>query len=136
VFFARLARQFIPKEIAMPKYVDGFVLAVPKNKIKIYKKMAQAASKMWKKHGALEYNECLGDDMNVKFGLPFPKLVKPKKGETIVFAYIVYKSRKHRDRVNKKVMSDPGMNDMCDPKDMPFDVKRMAYGGFNVMVAA
>jgi uncharacterized protein YbaA (DUF1428 family) len=120
----------------MPQYVDGFVLAVPKSKIRTYKKMAQAAAKIWKKHGALEYRECLGQDMNVKFGLPFPKLVKPKKDETIVFAYITYKSRKHRDQVNKKVMSDPGLNDLCDPKDMPFDVNRMAYGGFEVIVAA
>jgi uncharacterized protein YbaA (DUF1428 family) len=117
-------------------YVDGFVLAVPKKKLDAYFRMAKKASKIWREHGALEYREAAGDDLNVKFGVPFTKLSKTKPGETVVFAWIVYKSRAHRDSVNAKVMKDPRMNDMCDPKDMPFDCKRMAYGGFKIMVAA
>lgn len=120
----------------MAKYVDGFVLAIDKKKIKKYKKMAQMAAKIWRAHGALEYRECIGEDMNASFGLPFPKLAKTKKNETVVFAWIVYKSRKHRDQVNKKVMADPRAHEMCDPKDMPFDTKRMAYGGFDILVEA
>ena len=96
--------------------------------------MAQAASRLWKEHGALEYRECAGDDLNVKMGVPFPKQLKVKPGETVVFAYIVYRSRAHRDRVNAKVMSDPRVEKMCDPKNMPFDCKRMLYGGFKVLV--
>ena len=118
------------------KYVDGFVLAVPKKKIEAYRRMAQKASRVWKDHGALDYKECIGDDMTVKFGVPFPKQMKAKPTETIVFAYIVYKSRAHRDKVNAKVMKDPRIHEMCDPKDMPFDAKRMVYGGFKVLVEA
>jgi uncharacterized protein YbaA (DUF1428 family) len=117
-------------------YVDGFVLPVPKKKVKAYVKIAQLAGKIWKEHGALEYFECALDDTNTKFGLPFPKLAKVKAGETVVFAWIVYKSKAHRDRVNAKVMKDPRMSDMGDPKDMPFDMKRMTYGGFKVLVEA
>lgn len=118
------------------KYVDGFVLVVPKNKIANYKKMAQAGKKMWKKYGALDYKECMIDDMKPKMvTLTFGKMTKLKKGETVWFSYIVYKSRKHRDVVNAKVMKDPSMN---DPKwegiEMPFDMKRFAYGGFKVVV--
>lgn len=121
-------------------YVDGFVLVVPRKNIANYKKMARLGAKVWKKHGALDYKECMGDDLRVKSHggmkpLAFPKLTKQKSGETIWFSYIVYKNRKHRDMVNKKVMSDPIMN---DPKwanmPMPFDMKKMAYGGFKVMV--
>ena len=115
-------------------YVDGFVLVVPKKKIAIYKKMATRAGKVWRDHGALDYRECVGDDLKVKMGLPFPKLAKTKPGETVVFSYIVYKSRAHRDAVNKKVMADPRLKDMMDPKGMPFDAKRMIYGGFKVLV--
>jgi len=116
------------------KYVDGFVLPVPKKKLAAYQRMAHQAGKIWREHGALDYKECVGDDVNVKMGLPFPKLAKTKPGETVFFSFIVYKSRAHRDQVNKKVMSDPRIKDMCDPKDMPFDVKRMAYGGFKTLV--
>ena len=116
------------------RYADGFVLTVPKKKLQAYRRMAQKAGKMWREHGALDYKECVGDDMAVKFGLPFPRLAKVKTGETVVFSWISYKSRAHRDRVNAKVMKDPRMANMCDPNDMPFDVKRMAYGGFKVLV--
>jgi uncharacterized protein YbaA (DUF1428 family) len=118
------------------KYVDGFVLPVPKKNLPAYRSLAQKASKIWKEHGALEYRECAGDDLNVKFGVPFPKQIKVKPGETVVFAYIAYKSRAHRDRVNAKVMKDPRLAKMCDPKDMPFDCKRMVYGGFKTIVSA
>ncbi len=118
----------------MPKYVDGFVLPVPKKNIAAYTRMAKQASKIWKEHGALDYKECLGDDLNIKFCLPFTKGIRSKPGETIVFAYIVYKSRAHRDKVNAAVMKDPRINEMCDPKNMPFDCKRMLYGGFKAIV--
>ncbi|HWR15787.1 MAG TPA: DUF1428 domain-containing protein [Terriglobales bacterium] len=117
----------------MAKYVDGFILPVPKKNLKAYHKMAKLGAKVWKEYGALEYFESYGDDMAVKFGVPFPKLVKPKQGEVIVFSWIVYKSRAHRDKVNAKVMKDKRMNTF-DPKKMPFDLKRMAWGGFEVMV--
>jgi uncharacterized protein YbaA (DUF1428 family) len=120
----------------MGQYVDGFVLPVPKKKLQAYRRMAQKACKIWRRHGALDYKECVGDDLKVKMGLPFPRQAKVKAGETVVFAYIVYKSRAHRDRVNAKVMKDPRIKDMGDPKNMPFDVKRMAYGGFKVIVEA
>ncbi|TAJ84124.1 DUF1428 domain-containing protein [Reyranella sp.] len=115
-------------------YVDGFVLVVPKKNLAAYKSMAKKAGKVWREHGALDYRECVGDDLKVKFGLPFPKLIKTKPNETIVFSYIVYKSRAHRDKVNAKVMADPRLQKM--PKEMPFDMKRMAYGGFKTIVAA
>ena len=117
----------------MAKYVDGFVLVVPKKKIDAYKKLAKKAGKIWREHGALEYRECIGEDLKVKFGMPFTKLVKTKPSETVVFSWIVYKSRAQRDKVNKAVMADPRIQGM-DPKAMPFDAKRMIYGGFKVMV--
>ena len=117
-------------------YVDGFVLPVPKKNIQAYRRMAQIAAKVWREHGALEYRECVGDDLQVKMGVPFPKNAKTKPGETVVFAWIVYKSRAHRDRVNAKVMKDQRLEGMMDPKDMPFDVKRMVYGGFKTLVEA
>jgi len=117
-------------------YVDGFVLVVPKKKLAIYKSMARKAGKVWREHGALEYRECVGDDLKVKMGLPFPKLVKAKPSETVVFSYIVYKSRAHRDKVNAKVMADKRLTGPGMPKEMPFDIKRMAYGGFKTLVAA
>jgi uncharacterized protein YbaA (DUF1428 family) len=115
-------------------YVDGFLLVVPKKNMPAYRRMSQKAGKIWKEHGALEYRECAGDDLKVKFGLPFPKLMKLKAGETPVFSWIVYKSKAHRDSVNAKVMKDPRMNSMGDKDSMPFDLKRMAYGGFKVLV--
>lgn len=117
-------------------YVDGFVLPVPKKNIQAYFRMAKKAGKIWREHGALEYRECVGDDLSVKMGLPFPRLANLKAGETVVFSWIVYKSRAHRDRVNAKVMKDPRLNGLCDEKSMPFDVKRMTYGGFKVVVTA
>jgi uncharacterized protein YbaA (DUF1428 family) len=115
-------------------YVDGFVLPLPKRKLQAYRRMSQKAGKVWREHGALEYRECVGDDMNVKGIKGFPRLVKPKPGETVVFSWIVYQSRGHRDRVNAKVMKDPRLAKMMDPKSMPFDAKRMVYGGFKVLV--
>ncbi len=120
----------------MPKYVDGFVLAVPKKNLAAYRRMARLGGKVWREHGALEYRECVGDDMQVKMGVPFPRLAKAKSGEIMVFAWIVYESRAHRDRVNAKVMADPRLANMMDGKGMPFDVKRMSYGGFKVLVDA
>ena len=110
------------------------MIPVPKKKLAAYFRMAKKASKIWKEYGALDYKECVGDDLDIKFCLPFPKGIKSKPGETVVFSYIVYKSRKQRDQVNAKIMKDPRMNAMCDPKDMPFDAKRMLYGGFKAVV--
>lgn len=118
------------------KYVDGFLLPVPKKNIQAYARMSKQASKVWKDHGALEYRECVGDDLKVKMGLPFTSTVKLKPGETVVFAWIVYKSRAHRDAVNAKVMKDPRLAKMMEKGPMPFDVKRMVYGGFKVIVDA
>jgi uncharacterized protein YbaA (DUF1428 family) len=98
--------------------------------------MAQKAGKIWRKYGALDYKECVGDDLSPKWGVPFPRTVKPKPGETVVFSYIVFKSRAHRDRVNAKVMKDASMEATMQDKPMPFDVKRMVYGGFRVIVDA
>jgi uncharacterized protein YbaA (DUF1428 family) len=115
-------------------YVDGFLLAVSEKNIAAYRRISQRAGKVWKEHGALEYRECVGEDLKVKMGVPFPAVMKVKRGETVVFSWIVYKSRAHRDRVNAKVMSDPRLADMMDPKNMPFDCKRMSYGGFKILV--
>ena len=115
-------------------YVDGFVLAVPKKNMAAYRSMAVKAGKVWRDHGALEYRECVGDDLKVKMGVSFPKLAKAKAGETVFFSWIVYKSRAHRDAVNAKVMKDKRLAKMMDPKKMPFDFKRMSYGGFKIMV--
>jgi alkaline phosphatase len=116
-------------------YVDGFLLVVPTKKLKAYKNLARIGKKIWCKYGALDYKECIGEDLNTKWGIPFSKIVKLKAGEKVVFSYIVYKSRTHRDRVNAKVMKDPSMNDpKYKDKPMPFDLKRMAYGGFKVLV--
>ena len=122
------------------KYVDGFVMAVPEKNMPAYRKMAEKAGKLWKKHGALEYFECAGDDLNPELppgmmGIRFPKMVGAGPGETVVFSFIIFKSRAHRDEVNAKVMEDPVMNDP-EWKDMPmpFDMKKVAYGGFKVIV--
>jgi uncharacterized protein YbaA (DUF1428 family) len=117
-------------------YVDGFVLPVPKKNLDVYRRMAQKAAKVWIEHGALEYRECVGDDLDTKMGTPFPRAAKAKPGETVVFAWIVYKSKSHRNKVNSKVMKDPRLNEMMAGKDMPFDVKRMCYGGFSMIVKA
>ena len=114
-------------------YVDGFVLPVPKKRMDDYRRMARKAGKIWREHGALEYRECVVEDVNVKYGVPFTRAVKMKPGDTVVFAWIVFKSRSHRDRVNAKVMNDPRLT-MDDASAMPVDIKRMVYGGFNVLV--
>ena len=114
-------------------YVDGFVIPIPKKNLKSYARMAKQGAKMWMKHGALDYKECVGDDLQSKWGMPFPKLLKLKPGETAIFSYIVFKSRAHRDRVNAKVMKE--MEKQGPPPEMPFDMKRMVYGGFKTLVA-
>jgi uncharacterized protein YbaA (DUF1428 family) len=119
----------------MSLYTDGFVIPVPKRKLTAYFKMARQAAKIWREYGAVDYKECVGDDLAAKFALSFPKGIRTKAGETVVFSWIVYKSKAHRDKVNAKVMSDPRIAAMCDPGDMPFDAKRMLYGGFKVMVS-
>jgi uncharacterized protein YbaA (DUF1428 family) len=116
------------------RYVDGFVLPVPKKNVQAYRRMAQKAGKVWREHGALEYIECMADDVKPGKHTSFPQSVKLKPNETVLFAYIVYKSRAHRDRVNAKVMKDPRLASMMDPKAMPFDAKRMFWGGFKVLV--
>ncbi|MGH7265836.1 MAG: DUF1428 domain-containing protein [Candidatus Rokuibacteriota bacterium] len=116
------------------RYVDGYVLPVPKKNLQAYRRVAQKAARVWRDHGALEFRECAGDDLKVKFGIPFPRRMSLKPGETVVFSWIGFKSRAHRDRVNAKVMKDPRLAKMMDPKSMPFDVKRMVYGGFEVLV--
>ena len=115
-------------------YVDGYVLPVPKKNLKAYARMARMGAKVWVKHGALDYKECVGEDLKTKWGTPFSSMMKLKPGETVVFSYIVFKSRAHRDRVNAKVMKE--MENMCDLKSMPFDVRRMVYGGFKMLVDA
>jgi uncharacterized protein YbaA (DUF1428 family) len=120
----------------MAHYVDGFVIPLPKKNLNAYRRLAQKAGKVWRDHGALDFKECVGDDLNVKMGLPFPRGIKIKPGETVLFSYIVFKSRANRDRVNAKVMKDPRLAKMMDPKAMPFDAKRMMYGGFKTIVAA
>ncbi|MGE4157984.1 MAG: DUF1428 domain-containing protein [Planctomycetota bacterium] len=118
----------------MAKYVDGFVIPLPKKNTAAYKRMALMGRKVWMRHGALQYFECLGDDLKVPkgCGVGFTKGARLKPGETVVFAFVVYKSKAHRDAVNKKVMADPAMTQM--PQGMPFDVKRFFFGGFKVMV--
>ena len=116
-------------------YFDGFIVPVPKKKLAAYRSMARTASKVWREHGALEYVECVADDVKVGKRTSFPRSVKLKPGETVVFSWIVYKSRAQRDSINKKVMKDPRLADMMDPKGLPFDGKRMIYGGFKLLVA-
>jgi len=115
-------------------YVDGFVVPVPKKNLTAYRALARKAGKVWRDHGALEFRECVADDVKVGKRTSFPRSVKLKGNETVMFSYIVYKSRAHRDRVNAKVMADPRLKSMMDPKAMPFDGKRMIYGGFKVLV--
>lgn len=116
-------------------YVDGYVLPVPTKNLPVYRRMARKAGRIWREHGALDYRECVGDDLDVKVLVPFPRIIKLKPGETVVFSWIVFKSRAHRDRVNAKVMKDPRLGNAADLKAMPFDIKRMAYGGFKTLVA-
>ena len=114
------------------RYIDGYVLPVPKKNLKAYFRMARMGERVWRKHGALDYKECVGDDLKPKWGSPFPRMMKLKPGETVVFSYIVFKSRADRDRVNAKVMKD--LANIGPPEDMPFEMERMVYGGFKVLV--
>ena len=118
----------------MSRYVDGYLLVLPKKNLAVYRKMAKVGCRVWTDHGALAYRETVGDDLASGFGLPFPKLCKAKKSETIVFAYVEFRSRAHRDRVNAAVMKDPRLAAMCG-KTMPFDMKRMCVGGFEIAVS-
>jgi len=120
------------------KYVDGFVIVLPEEKLTAYREMAEMGARVWKKHGALAYYECVGDDLSPEMaGITFPEMARAGPGETVVFSFIVYASREHRDEVNAKVMKDPYMNDPARAETpMPFDMKRMAYGGFTVIVEA
>src|SRR5437867_12961853 len=117
------------------KYVDGFVLPVPKKKFADYRRLARLAGKVWREHGALEYIEGVADDVKRGKWTSFPQSVKLKPGETVVFSYIRYRSRRHRDRVNAKAMKDKRLAMMMDPKAMPFDGKRMFWGGFKTIVS-
>lgn len=119
----------------MPEYVDGFVLPVPKDKIEEYRKLATIASEVWKEYGALDYRECVAEDMKNEWSVPFPTLAGAKEDETVVFAWITYKSREDRDAINAKVMEDPRLKCSMDgTTPPPFDCKRMAYGGFETLV--
>lgn len=120
----------------MARYVDGYVLAVPRRNLPAYRRMARKAAVVWRDHGALEYRECAGEDLAPKFGVPFPRTVRCRRGETVVFSWILFRSRAHRDRVNARVMQDPRIAAMCGPGEVPFDMKRMCYGGFEVLVEA
>lgn len=115
-------------------YVDGYIVSVPEQNLPAYRRMARKAGKVWIEHGALQYHECVGDDMKPGFGVPFPTMVKPKRGEVIVFAWVMYKTRAHRDRVNAKAMNDERMAAFADPKNLPFDCNRMIWGGFKSIV--
>lgn len=117
----------------MAKYVDGFILAVPRDKVEDYRRIAQQAGEVWREHGALEYYECVAEDVEDGKLTSFPRSVKTEDGETVVFAWITYESRAERDRINKLVMEDPRIAS-TSPEDMPADMKRMIYGGFDVIV--
>jgi uncharacterized protein YbaA (DUF1428 family) len=117
----------------MARYVDGYLLPVPKKNLASYRKMSAKAGRIWMEHGALEYRECAGDDLRVKWGTTFPRRLEATARETVIFSWVVFKSRAHRDRVNKKVMNDPRLANM-DPKAMPFDLNRMSFGGFTSIV--
>ena len=119
----------------MAKYVDGFVMPIPKRNMGVYRKMSRLAGKVWREHGALEYRECIADDVTWGKRTSFPRSVKLKRNEVVWFSWIVYKSRRDRDRVNAKVMKDPRLAAMMNPKTMPFDGKRMIFGGFKVVVS-
>ncbi len=118
----------------MPSYVDGFVLPVPEDKLDAYLDMAREAGEIWREHGALEFRECVADDVKMGEVTSFPRSVQIEQGETVVLSWIVFESREHRDRVNAEVMEDPRLVEMMKREDMPFDGKRMIYGGFTVAV--
>jgi uncharacterized protein YbaA (DUF1428 family) len=118
----------------MPRYVDGFIIPVPKKNLDAYRRLAEECAKIWREYGALEVRECVADDVKMGKLTSFPRSVQRKPSETVVFSWIVYKSRAHRDRVNAKVMKDPRLAKMMNPKAMPFDGKRMIYGGFKLLL--
>lgn len=118
----------------MALYVDGFVVVVPNEKVSAYKRMARKAGKVWREHGALEFRECEGDSLDERCGMPFPKLTGAKPDETVFFSFVVFQSKADRNRINKKVIADPRLAEMMDPKKPIFDLNRMAYGGFKVAV--
>lgn len=118
------------------KYADGFVIVLDKKFIHAYQKISKLAEKVWSDHGALDYKECAGDDLDIKMGMPFPKLVKLKKNETVIFSWIAFSSKAHRNKVNAKVMADPRITKYMDEKKMPFEMKKMSYGGFKVIVSS
>ena len=120
----------------MPEYVDGFLLSVPKNKLADYRRIARKAGRIWKEYGALDYRECAGDDLKIKGFVNFSSAAKTKPAETVVFSWAVFKSRKHRDQVNAKIMKDPRIAAMGGECEKLFDCKRMAYGGFTTIVHA
>lgn len=117
-------------------YVDGYVIPIPKKNIDAYRRVAQKAGRIWREHGALQYFECAGEDLKVKWGVPFPKTLKSKPTENVIFSFIVFKSRAHRDKVNARVMKDQRLTDMANECATLFDCKRMVYGGFKVLVDA
>lgn len=120
----------------MAHYIDGFVIPIPTARIRDYKRIARLAAKIWKEHGALDYYECVGDDLDIQWGRPFPALTNIGPDETVLFSWIVFKSRKHRDAVNAKVRADPRLDKMMADQDPPFDCQRMTYGGFQTIVRA
>jgi uncharacterized protein YbaA (DUF1428 family) len=124
----------ISKKVSPAGYADGFLLPLPKKNIDAYRRMSRKAGRIWREHGALEYRETIGDDLNIPGLTSFTSVLKLKPGETVLFSWITYKSRAHRDKVNAKVMSDPRLGASMDPKTMPFDIKRMAMGGFKIVV--
>lgn len=119
----------------MSQYVDGFLLPVPKNKLAHYRRIARKAGKIWLEHGALDYRECAGDDLKIKGFVPFAGCIQARRNETVIFAWAVFKSRKHRDQVNARLMKDPRLMEMCPETEKIFDCKRMAYGGFKTIVS-
>jgi uncharacterized protein YbaA (DUF1428 family) len=119
----------------MALYVDGYVVPIPRKNVQAYRRIAQKAGRIWRKYGALEFRECVGDDLKMKGHVSFPRLARAKPGETVLFSWVVYRSRAHRDRVNRKLRKDPAIASMSG-KTMPFDMRRMAYGGFKVLVDA
>ncbi len=118
----------------MSQYIDGFVLPVPKDKIEEYRRVAEAAGRIWREHGALDYRECIADDMEAKEMVAFPELAKAGPDEVVIFAWAIFESREHRDEANAKIMADPRLHELCSPDKPLFDCKRMAYGGFKTLV--
>jgi uncharacterized protein YbaA (DUF1428 family) len=120
----------------MGRYIDGFVIPVPKDRIEDYRRVAEKAALVWKEYGALDYWECVGDDLDATGMVSFPQLAQAGPEETVVFAWVVFESRQQRDRANEKIMADPRLQEMMDPDNPIFDYKRMAYGGFKELVHA